>query len=95
MQHISGTTRESLVSVARARELGITKANLIKDYLNSAGMTSEFADKIADGLVPLAEERYLAQVRQMAMDLMEHDRSLTAAEATAFVDGMILDAVIS
>ncbi len=105
MQHLEGVLRESLASIANAREIGLRKAQLVKGYLDDAipaqsrsatqgNASAALVERIANDLISLAEERFLAQIRKMAMDLMEHDRSLTAAEASAYVEGMILDAVL-
>jgi hypothetical protein len=106
MQHAENNAKEALAAIARVREIGIERADLVRDWLRSvlAGNShfdssfmpaAEFAGKIADNINSAAEQRYLADVRKIAMDLMEHDRSLTATEAMAWAESMILDAVIS
>lgn len=100
-----GHARDQIASIARARELGLLAAKKTGTILSdldfgdpNAGVRSEdlreFKEGIVAKLINLAEAEYLAQVRKLAMSLMEHDRGLTADRAFAVIESMILEAVV-
>jgi hypothetical protein len=96
--------RDSLSSIARAREHGLKAAAEAKIYLEGfmSGLDADcvnrlelgkFKELIIPKLIDQAEMHYVAAVRNVAMMLMEHDRQLSAAGAYAFAETMILEAL--
>lgn len=103
MPQMDTATRDQMASIARVREIGFAKAKLAGDFLdgfisNRGGVTSEELEKFKTiftrDLIVKAESQYTAEVRRLAMNLMEHDRKLTAEKAEAFVESMILESYV-
>lgn len=103
MPHMDTATRDQMASIARVREIGFAKAKVAGEFLDGVisdrgGVTDEELDKFKTiftrDLIVKAESQYLAEVRRLAMNLMEHDRKLTAEQAEAFVESMILETYV-
>jgi hypothetical protein len=91
--------------VAVVREFDLQRAEIVRKVLDDllpqrnlpvpqAEARAEVKQHIVEGIAELAEMRYLAEVRRLAMDLMEYDRSLTAADAAAQIEVTILEAAL-
>jgi hypothetical protein len=94
--------REFLTSIARVRELGLEKSKLARSCLDelipdrhSSMARATFKAQVVRDLDERAEALYEVTVRTFAMSLMEHDRSLSSAQAMAAVEGMILEVILA